>query len=378
MKRALKIMLFVLLFTVSASIALFFTSCLGEGDSDGAKGDGGSEGSEGGWDGIRYNFEVKFKVPDSDAVYVTSGRREEYKVNVELDSEKMRTAAEYKELRADSTFAKNGEYLGLFNAPIGGIMCYDAAGNNKGVFSDNGMYYAQFDMEFRITYEGITDQLTYDTYHLPTSVQYGQELGIAALPVMEKEGHRFVGWYCNELMAFVTDRDGVFLSGYALVDEKYRWVNRKLTFKPRFEEETCTVTFDYNDGSYRISHQEWAKGSTWEEIYPPHSTADLRELVAWSTDPYEIKPFEGELTEDIRLYAHWRSYRYIVVVTSPGNEMAVRITEGENYELETPYMDGFTFGGWYPNELKTGLPLSSTVTYGDPYEFYYARWEENG
>ena len=56
--------------------------------------------------------------------------------------------------------------------------------------------------------------------------------------------------------------------------------------------------------------------------------------MGWSTSPDELKPFEGEITEDITLYAIWRGYRYVVLVYSPGDEEVVRIAEGEEYVCE--------------------------------------------
>ena len=43
---------------------------------------------------------------------------------------------------------------------------------------------------------------------------------------------------------------------------------------------------------------------------------------------------------------------------------------------DVPTLAGYIFNGWYANELKTGMPIPSTVRYGDPYEYYYASWSE--
>lgn len=382
MKMNFKRLLLLLLSLLAvASCAILLSSCL-EGDGGytdtpgGSDDDDGDEVVDGGWEGVRYSFDLKFMVPDSDSVYTAIGRRDESKVTVQFNADIMKSNPVYKQLRTDSWFVKYGEYLGLYNAPEGGQLCYDAEGNNLGCFSDNGMYYACFKREFNVVYDGLNSQMDYELYNLPKTVSYGQELGIAALPVPENNSRDFVGWYCQELMTYVTDKDGVFLSGYSLVDEKYNRAQNKLTFRARFKEYTAQVTFDYNDGTYRVSMQDYPLGSTREEIFAPQISGELREVVGWSTDPYEEIPFEGELTEDITLYAIWRGYRYIVLVTSPGEETIVRITEGETYNIPEPTKAGCVFSGWYSNEMRTGLPVSPAVTFGSPYEYYYAGWEE--
>ena len=384
MRTNLKRLLLLLASVLTVVCCVFLlASCLE--DSDGGLGSlgGDADGEEddetvgNGWDGIRYSFEIKFMVPDSDRVYTAIGRREERLVTIEFTSVTLKNNSAYKQLRSDSWFVKYGEYLGLYNAPEGGQKCYDTEGNNLGYFSDNGMYYAQFKREFNVVYEGLNSSLDYELYNLPKTVSYGQELGIAALPVPENNSKDFVGWYCQELMVYVTDKDGVFLSGYSLVDEKYNRAQNKLTFRARFKEYTAQVTFDYNDGTYRISRQDYPLGSTGAEFYPPNTSGEFCEVVGWSTDPYEMIPFEGELSGDLTLYAIWRGYRYIVLVNAPGDETVVRISEGETYVIPEPSKEGYVFKGWYSNDLRTGLPISATVTYSSPYEFYYAGWEEN-
>ena len=367
---------------VIASFVFLFSSCLEneEGFPSGGGGNGGKEDDDdsigNGWEGIRYSFELKFMVPDSDTVYTTIGRRDENKVTIEFTEVALKNHSTYAQLRKNSGFVKYGEYLGLFNAPEGGQKCYDTEGNNLGIFSDNGMYYAQFKREFNIVYEGLNSSADYDIYNLPKTVSYGEELGIASLPIPENNAKDFIGWYCPQLLEYVTDKDGVFLSGYSIVDEKYDKAQNTLTFRARFKEYTKQVTFNYNDGTYRISTQSYPVGTPANQIFPPNTSGELREVVGWSTSPDELKPFIGEITEDITLYAIWRGYRYVVLVYSPGDEEVVRIAEGEEYVIPTPEKSGYIFNGWYANELKTGLPIPSTVRYGDPYEYYYASWSE--
>ena len=345
------------------------------GDAD-DEDDGEGNGNENIWEGISYSFSIKFMVPDSDKVYTAGGYREETKVTIEFTEVALKNHSTYAQLRKDSGFVKYGEYLGLYNAPEGGQRCYDTEGNNLGIFSDNGMYYAQFKREYNIVYEGLNSSMDYELYNLPKTISHGQELGIASLPVPENNAKDFIGWYCQELMAYVTDKDGVFLSGYSLVDEKYDKAQNKLTFRARFKEYTRQITFDYNDGTYRISTQSYPLGTPASHIYYPITSGELREVIGWSTSPYELTPFSGELTEDITLYAIWREYRYVVLVYAPGEEDVVKIVDGELYTIPDPKKDGYVFNGWYSNELKTGLPIPSTVRYGDPYEYYYASWSE--
>ena len=138
------------------------------------------------------------------------------------------------------------------------------------------------------------------------------------------------------------------------------------------------IILDYNDGTFRqtsIKHcsYEWFLTSSL-----PKLSGTLRTLVGWSLDPNSKELIEDSttFTEDTTLYAVWERHRYICVITELGKEEIMLVREGEPLVLENPEREGYVFVGWFDNELRTGLPISSEVKYTDPYEYYYAAWEE--
>ena len=117
MKMDLKKLL-SLLFTLLLAVSLVFafSSCDetegggGFGDGNGVK-DEDNDG-ENGWEGIKYSFDLKFTVPDSDTVYTTQGKRDGNKVTIEFTEVALKNHSSYNQLRKSSGFVKYGVYLG--------------------------------------------------------------------------------------------------------------------------------------------------------------------------------------------------------------------------------------------------------------------------
>ena len=325
-------------------------------------------------------FVVQYRAPGFGDLFTAYGKIVDGAEVIELNSATVKKNEEYWDDR-------NYSYLGLFTEPNGGTMCYDADGVYVGgdVRSETGIYYVRFNgEEIPITYRDIDDPAAYG---LPTSVKYGEPLGITSLPVIEKDGYEFVRWELNSYWGLeVTNSAGVMLGNYLIAKDDYYsgTLSSKsgIYFYPVYEEKKVvyendiTITFSYNDGSQRVVYKEWYSGSKFYSSTYTLSDKTLSTMKGWSLTPDGMTPFEGYLTEDTTLYAIWADRRYICVSTVAGDETLYEVNEGEITVLPTPEREGYIFTGWFTNELRTGLAVSGEVEYSDPYEYYYAGWEK--
>ncbi|MBQ9704227.1 MAG: InlB B-repeat-containing protein [Clostridia bacterium] len=346
---------------------------------------GGDDFEGGNYDGeITYAPNVKFRMPNDESCFSAEGKVIDNTYGITLSAEGIKSDYYKKEFQYYNfdSYIYHSDYLGLFTEPYGGQMCYDANGKWTGVRTDSGIYYAQFDRgSIKIAYSGIADPASYG---LPTSVKYGDRLGVDRLPVLEKEGYVFQGWKYNAFWGFwATNQYGELMANYFVVnDSNYSTIlsrDKAIVFTPVFEPiYDVEIILDYNDGTFRqtsIKHcsYEWFSTSSL-----PKLSGTLRTLVGWSLDPNSKELIEDSttFTEDTTLYAVWERHRYICVITELGKEEIMLVREGEPLVLENPEREGYVFVGWFDNELRTGLPISSEVKYTDPYEYYYAAWEE--
>ena len=284
---------------------------------------------------------------------------------------------------------KHLTFAGLFTEREGGVMVIDAEGNRvPGTeMTNHGVYYAQGKGEPISVKATITGTLSSP---LPTTINYGDPFP-ETLPVPYLEGRRFLGWY-EALEGYITGPDGVVLEQYRTLSSHHyiqvglEWytgaiTSRYINIYPSYaatEESYYTVTYAFNDGTYRESVAEVLPGTAYADLEMPTGARELGEIVAWSIDPNSyVRPI-GNVVENVTLYAVWKNYRYSCVVDGMGAERVEKVYEGESFSLGTPPpREGYTFLGWYDNELFLGFPFADTVTYGNAREYYYARWEAN-
>ena len=322
-------------------------------------------------------FTVQFSSPGVGTLFTAKGKIVDGTESIDLNGQTVIKNDDYWD-------GHDCPYLGLFTEPNGGTMCYDAQGVyvGDGTRSLNGVYYARFDGErIPISYGEIEDPAAYG---LPTSVKYGEPLGITSLPVLEKEGYEFIRWELPRAWGLeVTNKSGEMLGNYLIARDDY--YSSTLTsksgiyFYPVYEkilpESDVKLTLNYNDGTQRVTYKDWYSGAKFTASSFTLNNGVNKIMKGWSLTPDGKEPFRGYITEDTTLYAIWAERRYISVTTVVGEETLYEVTEGETTVLPTPTRDGYIFTGWYTNELRTGLPVSGEVEYSHPYEFYYAGWQ---
>lgn len=143
-------------------------------------------------------------------------------------------------------------------------------------------------------------------------------------------------------------------------------------------ENTYTVTFNSQGGSIVEPYTDVASGSTIAR--PTDPTKPGYDLSGWYTDT----TFETEwnfntdvVTEDMTLYALWKTHTSTVFFNSQGGSSVEPIDEvayGETITAPTaPTRTGYDFGGWYKEEeCITPWDFDNDVVYVDT--TLYAKW----
>ena len=386
MKKTPSILLLLLLLTLS----LLLVACDGEEGSGEGDGDAAPPASE------HWELSLTYYLPGE-----TAGKKFTYVTGTESIS---LTAADVGEMDYYN-------YAGLFTEPQGGTMVFDKDGKYTGAeLTDSGRYYVQgTPADITVKWGATVDTAAHG---LPTSLPYGSPF-LANLPILSKEGAEFLGWYATTAMQssfnydvhMIAGPDGVVFDQYRnlnseafkiTVDRSY-WINgrfdpdnsritgRSISVYPRFtgsETGNIQVTFQYNDGTYRMTSRSYGAGVPLESVMQnaPVSSAGLREIVGWSTDPEQNIPYTGETVEaDLTLYAVWRDFKYVCITTVQGSERVEKLYAGETLTLGTPdERAGYRFVGWYDNAEGNGTAITGEIRYIDLKEFYFAVWEKEG
>jgi len=331
--------------------------------------------------------------------YVASGQKMLYYMPGSSDPLELEVTVSMGRASKVSLTAENTEiddyhtYTGLYTAPVGGTCVFGADGKRmaNAELPSSGVLYARgVGRNINVQSQSYSAS-ELQAFGAPKTVTFGERLP-EKLPVVEKEGYTFAGWGVGTL-GLITDKDGVVFEQYRTIDQNYidraikvirnqqtkEFMSLRLYLTPYFDEIPVTVTFDYNDGTYRQTAVSRLKGKPLSDFDIPAPAKDMVELVGWSTDPHEYVPFEGVVSEDVTLYAIWRDYRYAYVTEWKGQERIEKVADGETLVLGTPEREGYTFDGWYDNEYYIGLPIAdpNAVPYGSLRQHYWVRWTPN-
>ncbi|MBR4420395.1 MAG: InlB B-repeat-containing protein, partial [Clostridia bacterium] len=138
------------------------------------------------------------------------------------------------------------------------------------------------------------------------------------------------------------------------------------------------VTFDYNDGRIESKTIKVVHGEEIPLEEFPQEDNGKKVLIAWSISTNSIIEFSGAVTQDIRLYAFYKNYKVFNFYDGINDEpIEVNVFQNEPYTPEAlENRDGYTFKGWYSDELFRGDPVQS-VSYGGLYKDFYANWAVN-
>ena len=252
------------------------------------------------------------------------------------------------------------------------------------------------------------------------------------LPVPEKQGYEFVGWYdnssfsgemlthtyyigsnatlyakwipCVGVIKFESNggtryadlefsaqqvqlptpkKEGfVFVGWYAnesLTGEKLGNVivpTGNMTIYAKWDAIKGSVAFESNGGT------KYEKvDSNGQKVQLPTPERDGYHFAGWYDNPsFSGNAYKGEIVPDgaITLYARWEAdYVLISLEENGGNDVDdIRLFDYDKLELPTPTRWGYVFKGWYDNASMTGEPISAYFYYPSGDVTLYAKWEK--
>ena len=184
------------------------------------------------------------------------------------------------------------------------------------------------DLELTAQYEIITYTITFDSNggNEIEDIEFTVETKNIELPTPTREGYTFLGWYEEETKVETIE-------------------NRNYELNAKWAEIVYTVTFKDYDGT--VLKEEVVS-------YGTDATAPTVE----PREGYTFKGWDKEYTKvlsDLELNAQYELITYTITFDSNGgNELEnIEFTiETKNIELPTPTREGYTFLGWYEEEVK--------------------------
>lgn len=236
--------------------------------------------------------------------------------------------------------------IGLFLAVI--LVCSVSAFISSSAFASTSSGYT-------VTF--VTDGGT--TYFPATTESEDQAV---LLPVPEKFGYIFTGWYDN------SDFEGESLSGEYVP-------TGNVTLYAKWEDIKYFVTLNSNGGTkYRLVT------SNGLGIQLPVPVRAEYVFDGW----YENMDFSGEKLgevyvpyQSITLYAKWNPVEYVEISfdSQGGSKLdSVKMNLGENVALPEPDLYEYGFKGWYKNSACLGDAVEDTSAFTEDITLY-AKWE---
>ena len=244
------------------------------------------------------------------------------------------------------------EFLGLFDAQVGGTQYISPDGISLSPFTDkkNLVLFPHWKAkEYTLILDfGGADITGARNY----SVRYGERL-----PELPKnlilEHSTFLGWYtqknCNGIQ--VADQHGLFVDK-SFVDENTFDIDASTKFLylyAGFETETFTVTFNFGN-SIPQEEMEVAYNTPVSEVVPDTRNNDGFAVLAWSKTQSGSQIFTGNITDDTVLYAvEWAPV--IEFDTNDGEDVKPIVArEGEAISIPDAVRGFYTFIGWYTQD----------------------------
>jgi|GEM_PF-3782648 len=265
-------------------------------------------------------------------------------------------------------------FLGLFDAPEGGIRIVNEQGYLAVTPSASITLYGQWEPD---VYTLVLQPAGGELISQPgrTQYTYGSELG--ALPVPVLDGYDFVGWTTEGRLC--TDKNGLPLSGMQTVNSSNYSIGTDGTMPlvALYERKKITVTFNYNDGSYRTEEKQVLYGETLAFSEFPFPDTGSSEVRGWSYMPNSstnlVTADLTNLKQDTTLYAVWNPYKLVEFVEVTGVSQTLKVYQNTPYTPYEPVRFGYEFDGWYASPSFSGNPVTQ-IQYHNAKDTYYANW----
>ena len=240
------------------------------------------------------------------------------------------------------------DFLGLFDAKIGGTQYVDETGQSLSPFTDkkNMVLFPQFtakEYTIILDYQGASI-----TGERSVTVKYDEKL--PELPKnLSKEHSVFAGWYTDENCGGTQVADA-----YGLIPDKSTLneslfdiedAGEYLYLYAGFDVETFTVTFNFGNG-IPSEEVEVTYNTPISEVVPETRNSEGKAVLSWSKTSSGNQIFTGNITDDTVLYAvEWAP---VIELDSNGGESVTPVVarEGASITLPTPTRQNYRFMGW--------------------------------
>lgn len=156
------------------------------------------------------------------------------------------------------------------------------------------------------------------------------------LPTPTRTGYTFNGWYVGETR---------ITSGVWNYSQDY-------TFKAKWIANTYSVTFDANGGYVDYSSMSATYDST---VTLPTPTRTGYTFVGWYNGNTLVANGTWKHTTDLSLIASWVANTYTLTLNAnggSGSPATMTVTYDQEYTLPTPTRTGYTFDGWYVEDIE--------------------------
>lgn len=239
------------------------------------------------------------------------------------------------------------DFLGLFDAEVGGTQYVSASGASLAPFTDkkNMVLFPQFaakEYTVVLDYQGaeVTGQRS-------ITVKYGEKL--PELPKnLSKEHSVFAGWYTEENCGGTQVADA-----YGLIPDKSTLntslfdisAGEYLYLYAGFDVETFTVTFNFGSG-IPSEEMEVEYNTPISEVIPETRNEQGQAVLSWSKTSGGDQLFTGNITDDTVLYAvEWAPVIELDLNGGEGAD-AVIARAGAAIALPTPVRENYRFLHW--------------------------------
>ena len=218
--------------------------------------------------------------------------------------------------------------------------------------------------EYKVTFSANGGTVNLESKKVTNGGTYGQ------LPTPEWANHRFDGWYTSAGGGtHIESSTTVNLSGDQTLYAHWTYI------PPSYN-----VIFDVQGGYVSPASKKVTNGEPYGPL--PSPTRDGHSFDGWYTGG-GTRIYSStivDLSEDLRLYAHWTPIPESYTVTFDANEGYVspdskKVTNGESYgQLPAPRRDNYGFDGWYTRLSGGERIYAYTIVNLSGNQTLYARW----
>ncbi len=185
------------------------------------------------------------------------------------------------------------------------------------------------------------------------------------LPIPEREGYDFLGWY-------TTESGGTKITSDTVVS-----VREAHTLYAHWQKKVYHLWFDANGGTSPETHRLREHGEKYGTL--PTPTWSGHTFKGWYTEKNGGRKITSTMKVDAsygkKLYAHWNDQSYTVTFKANGGKVdldSTSVTKGTSYAaFPTPEREGYRFTGWYTSTSSSAKKVTSV----DAADILYAHWE---